>query len=54
MLGFLPIIVFCHMKPKARRLNAEFWGCELESEGRSHDQRSSIQFDAFNSPCFIL
>jgi hypothetical protein len=37
--------LFCHMKTKARRLTAEFWGCELESEGKSHDQRS-------RAPCF--
>jgi hypothetical protein len=32
--------LFYHMKTKARRLTAEFWGCEVESEGKSHDQNS--------------
>jgi hypothetical protein len=38
--------LFYHMKTKVRRLSVEFWGCELESEGRSHDQHSK-------APCFL-
>lgn len=45
--------LFCHMKTKVRRLTAEFWGCELESEGKSHDQHSrfKLQASSLRAPC---